>query len=244
MNKISIIRNLTTFILGIFLLVVPGSAELYDGVDFPGGASSFADEVVSYNPSAGVSGHDNASMALGIPDYVNNTNYVSLGDEGTLVLKFTDNSLTASGNENNDLMIFEIGEKFESTDVYISKDGINWIYTGNTSNYTTGIDIDAYIGSGGVVSGEQYSYVKLVDRLPNESDSPTAGADIDAVGAVSSNPITQAVSPEASETTAVADINADRFICFRLSSIRNFLIIALLIAGAIGLYLYKRRKGQ
>lgn len=247
MNKISIIRSLTTFILGIFLLAVPGSAELYDGVDFPGGASSFADEVVSYNPSAGVSGHDNASMALGIPDYTNNTNYVSLGDEGTLILKFADNSLTTSGNENNDLMIFEIGEKFESTDVYISKDGINWIYTGNTSNYTTGIDIDAYIGSEGVVLGEQYSYVKLVDRLPHESESPTAGADIDAVGAISSNPITQAtvaVSPEAPETTAVADNNADRFICFRLSSIRNFLIIALLIAGAIGLYLFKRRKGQ
>jgi hypothetical protein len=242
MNKISIIRSLTTFILSICVLVVPGSAVIYDGVDFPSGASSFADEVVSYNPSPGVSGHDNASMALGIPDYVNNTNYVSLGDEGTLVLKFTDNSLTTSGNENKDLWIFEIGEKFESTDVYISKDGINWIYTGNTSNYTTGIDIDAYIGPEGVVLGEQYSYVKLVDRLPHESDSPTAGADIDAVGAISSD--AQAGGAISSNTTAGADINADRIICFRLSTIRNFLIIALLIAGAIGLYLFKRRKAK
>lgn len=244
MNKISIFRSLTTFILSICLLVVPGSAELYAGVDFPSGASSFTDEVVSYNPSTGVSGHDNASMALGIPDYKNNTNYVSLGDEGTLVLKFTDNSLTTSGNDNKDLWIFEIGEKFESTDVYISKDGINWIYTGNTSNYTTnisdyttGIDIDAYIGPEGVILGEQYSYVKLADRLPHESDSPTTGADIDAIGAISSKP------PDAT-VSAGADIKADRIICFRLSTVRNFLLIVLLITGAIGVYLFKRRKGK
>ncbi|HMB45777.1 MAG TPA: hypothetical protein VKL21_08145 [Candidatus Methanoperedens sp.] len=250
MNKISIIRNLTTFILCIYLLAGPGSAVVYNGVDFPEGASSFADEIVSYNPTTGVSGHDNASSALGIPDYINNTNYVSLGDEGTLVLKFTDNSLTTSGNENKDLWIFEIGEKFESTDVYISKDGINWIYTGNTSNYTTGIDIDAYIGSEGAILGEQYSYVKLADRLPHESDSPTAGADIDAIGAISSNTKVQAeadtgaISPDTT-VPAGADINADRIICFRLSTIRNFLIIALSIAGLIGLmYLFKRRKGK
>ncbi len=238
MNKISIFRSLTTFILSICLLVVPGSAVLYVGVDFPVGSSSFADEVVGYNPTTGVTGHDNPSMALGIPDYTDNTNYVSLGDEGTLVLKFTDNSLTTSGNENKDLWIFEVGKKFESTDVYISKDGINWIYTGNTSNYTTGIDIDAYIGPEDVVLGEQYSYVKLVDRLPHESEFPTAGADIDAVGAISSK------LPDAT-VSAVADINADRIICFRLSTIRNLLIIVLLIAGAIGvMYLFKRRKGK
>jgi len=155
-----------------------------------------------------------------------------------LVLKFTNNSLTTSGNNNKDLWIFEVGKKFESTDVYISKDGINWIYAGNTSNYTTGIDIDAYIGSGGVVLGAKYSYVKLVDRLPHESDSPTAGADIDAVGAISS---------ELPDTTVPsgADNNADRVICVRLSTVRTFLIIALSIAGVIGLmFLFKRRKGK
>jgi len=232
MNKISIFKSLTTFILSICLLLVPGSAVLYQGIDFRGGASSFADEVVSYNPSADVSGHDNASMALGIPDYTDNTNYVSLGDEGTLVLKFTDNSLTTSGNNYDDLWIFEAGNKFESTDVYISKDAINWIYVGNTTNSTSGIDIDAYKGSGGVVLGAQYSYVKLVDRLPHESDTPTAGADIDAVGAMSSKPPV----PEGIDAGAVGAISS------KLPTLTVFLILALVIAGVGLMLLFKRRK--
>ena len=39
-----------------------------------------------------------------------------------------------------------------------------------------------------VVPGERYSYVKLIDKKPEESGSPYAGADIDAVGAISSAP--------------------------------------------------------
>jgi len=232
MNKISIMRSLATFILGICLLAGPSSAVLYGGIDFRGGASSFADDVVSYNPTTEVMGHDNPSMALGIPDYTNNTNYISLGDEGILVLKFTNNSLTTSGDNYDDLWIFEVGNKFESTDVYISKDGINWIYVGNTTNSTSGIDIDAYIGSEGVVLGAQYSYVKLVDRLPHESDTPTAGADIDAVGAISSKPPV----PNGTDIGAVGAISS------KLPTVTAFLIIALIIAGVGLMLLFKRRK--
>ncbi len=238
MNKISMIRSLATFIQIICLLVGQSSAVVYHGVDFRGGASSFADEVVSYNPTTGVSGHDNPSMALGIPDYTNNTNYVSLGDQGTLVLKFTNNALTTSGNNYNDLWIFEVGNKIESTDVYISKDGINWIYVGYTTNSTSGIDIDAYIGSEGVVLGAQYSYVKLVDRLPHESDSPSAGADIDAVGAISSNRLDTTVPAEADNDTVGVIIS-------KLPTVTAFLIITLSITGLLGLmFLFKRRAGK
>ena len=233
MNKISIMRRLAPFILSICLLAGLSSAVVYDGIDFRDGASAFADEVVSYNPTSEAMGHDNPSMALGIPDYTNNTNFVSLGDEGILVLKFTDNSLTTSGNNYDDLRIFEIGNKFESVDVYISKDGINWIYVGNTTNSTSGIDIDAYKGSGGVVLGAQYSYVKLVDRLPHESDTPTEGADIDAVGATSSKP----PAPEGIDEGALEAISS------MLPTIITFLILALVIAGVIGfVLLFKRRK--
>jgi hypothetical protein len=250
MNKISIIGSLAILILSICLLVGPGSAKVYGGVDFRGGASSFADEVVSYNPTNGVSGHaSNPSMALGKPDYAtHNTNYVSLGDQGTLILKFTDNSLTTSGNNYEDLWIFEVGNIIESTDVYISKDGINWIYVGYTTNSTQGIDIDAYIGPEGVFLGELYSYIKIVDRLPHESDSPSTGADIDAVGAISSKQLKKVpagadkgavgvISFELPDTTVPAEVDKDAFgvIRSKLPTVTAFLIIALSIVGLIGM---------
>jgi len=100
-------------------------------------------------------------------------------------LKFSDNSLTTSWDNSDDLWIFEIGSAIEPTSVDISTNGANWINVGNTSGGTYGIDIDAYLSSG-VVLGERYSYVKLTDLLPHQSGSPYEGADIDAVGAISS----------------------------------------------------------
>ena len=183
-------RLLTGLAIGMFVLCVVGiaNAEIYGGVDFPDGAISFADEWIFYQPTTDVhSPHNDPSAALGIPDYHSDSNYVSLGDEGVLILKFSDNSLTTSWDNSNDLWIFEIGSAIEPTSVDISTNGTNWINVGNTSGGTYGIDIDAYLSSG-VVLGERYSYVKLTDLLPHQSGSPYEGADIDAVGAISSAP--------------------------------------------------------
>ena len=73
----------------------------------------------------------------------------------------------------------------EPTSVDISTNGSNWINVGDTGGGTSGIDIDSYLLSG-VVLGEKYSFVRLTDLLPHQSGRPYEGADIDAVGAISS----------------------------------------------------------
>ncbi|MEX2453643.1 MAG: hypothetical protein WD470_03010 [Rhodospirillaceae bacterium] len=164
----------------------PALAVPFGGVEFPDGAVSFADQVVSYTPGPGaLAPHNDPDAALGVPDSGGAGTYVSLGWGGELVLRFTDNSLTTSGDSTLDLWIFEIGGAVEPTDVYISVDGSDWVSVGFVGGATAGVDIDAFIGSG-VTLGEQYSYVRLVDRDLRLSGSPYAGADIDAVGAISS----------------------------------------------------------
>ena len=181
-------RLLTGLTIGMYVLCVVGmaNAEIYGGVDFPSGAISFADEWIFYEPTSDVlAPYNDPASALGIPDYPPSSNYVSLGDEGILVLKFTNNSLTTSWDNSDDLWIFEVGGLSEPTSVDISTNGLDWINVGNTIGGTYGIDIDSYISSG-VVLGERYNYVRLTDLLPHQSDSPWEGADIDAVGAISS----------------------------------------------------------
>jgi hypothetical protein len=177
-----------------FMLAVTGtaSADIYGGVDFPGGAASFADVVVSYDPviknNEPMPSVRDSSQALGIP----NGAYVSLGDGGSITLRFTDNSLTASGNSNKDLWIFEVGPDVEDTYVEISKDGSAWHAVGKVLGSTSGIDIDAF----GWTQTDFFSFVRLTDDT-NEGDQTggTVGADIDAVGAISSAPPVQTPEP-------------------------------------------------
>ena len=182
------IKTIVALIAGITITTNAG-AVIYGGVEFPDGVASFADAVVDYSPGANVgAGYNLSSGALGIPDYsgADNTS-VSLGIGGSLTLQFTDNSLTTSGDATADLWIFEIGGAIESFNVQISIDNLTYIDLGNISGQPSGIDIDAFIGSG-VVLGGLYSYVLLTDVAPNQSGSPFGEADIDAVGAISSAP--------------------------------------------------------
>jgi len=168
-------------------------------VEFPGGIASFADAVVRYVPGGGASAvgdkFNDPTAALGAPDYPlgeQELGFVSLGEPGgELVVRFLDNSLVASGDSAADLWIFEAGSAShwsvaEPTDVYISADGEDWISVGTALGSTSGIDIDAWAG---VQLGRRYGYVRIVEIDPagaRDTGSPFAGADIDAVGAVSS----------------------------------------------------------
>lgn len=162
-------------------------ATLYGGVEFPGGISSFVDEVVSYTVGTGgvTSPYMDTSNAIGAPNYNGGTQFVSLGSGGNIVLRFTDNSLTGSGDNKNDLWIFEIGPDVEDTFVDISNNGSTWLSVGKVTGSTRGVDIDGF----GYGIGQFFSYVRLTDD-PNEGDRSgvTVGADIDAVGAIFTAP--------------------------------------------------------
>jgi hypothetical protein len=171
----------------------PAQAIPIGGVEFPQGAASFADAVVSYSPVF-VSGnpsepHRGAFNALGVPDYAGDNGcasqadctFVSLGDGGSLVVQFVDNRLTGSGDASLDLWIFEVGPDIEDTFVDISKDGTTWLSVGKVGGSTAGVDIDAF----GYTAADLFAYVRLTDdpNLDGQSGA-TVGADIDAVGAI------------------------------------------------------------
>jgi hypothetical protein len=169
-------------------------ADIIGGIDFPQGAASFADAVVAYAP--GLVGtnptvpHRGDFNALGVPDYagVNSCpsqagcSFVSLGDGGSITLRFVDNRLTGSGTNAHDIHIFEVGPDVEDTFVEISKDGATWHAVGKVFGATAGIDIDAF----GWGASDLFAYVRLTDDTNEGGQSGgTVGADIDAVGAIS-----------------------------------------------------------
>lgn len=190
-----------------------GLGVTYDGIYFPQGDASFADEFVSYQRGPGAVNDDpkgdfaDPLDALGPPDWVPppaDTGTVSLGtsaDPGSgldafLVLRFVDNALTASGDNRADLHIFEVGGSVESFHVWIAESlDSNWVYLGRVAGQPTSIDIDAIPQ---VVPGRLYRYVKLQDGGDELSGAPYAGADIDAVGAIST---TLTPVPEPHEAT-------------------------------------------
>lgn len=160
----------------------PARATIIGGVDFPLGAISLADAVTDYSPviksGQPTAPNRNSANSVGVPD----SSSVSLGDGGFLTLRFTNNFLTGSGSSALDLWIFEIGPDVEDTFVEISKDNIAYFSVGKVFGSTSGIDIDAF----GFGTADFFSYIRLQDD-PDEGDQTggSVGADIDAVGAIS-----------------------------------------------------------
>jgi hypothetical protein len=189
------------------------------GTEFPSGAISFADEVVDYSPILVSSNpsppHRNPATALGLPDYADETGtlacadapsctFVSLGDGGSLTLRFTDNLLTGSGDTSLDLWIFEVGADIEDTFVEISDDGVTWYSIGKVFGSTAGLDIDAF----GFGPDSFFSYVRLTDDPDlGEQTGIFVGADIDAVGAISTIPEPSAALLLSAAIAAVATLS-------------------------------------
>jgi hypothetical protein len=188
--------------IGVFVVALLAAAPAHavfignsqGGADFPEGAVSFADAVAFYSPgmvgSNPTTPNRGADNALGVPDYAGSINcttqlecpYVSLGDGGTIVLRFQDNLLTGSNSSAPDLWIFEVGPDIEDTFVAISQDGLNWHEVGKVFGSTAGVDIDAF----GFDSSDLFGFVRLIDDTnADDQNGSTVGADIDAVGAIS-----------------------------------------------------------
>lgn len=152
---------------------------------FPFGDISFADEVVSFKVGspAPIKGYGNSKLALNIPDYSgdykNKAEATSLGYGGELIVKFTDNILYDINGP--DLFIFEIGPAIEPVDVYVSKDGNDWISVGRTGGGLSEIDIAEYVKKTDI-----FRYVKIAD-IKAKKDGNWPGADVDAIGAIGSS---------------------------------------------------------
>jgi len=190
--------GLVTLLVTGFLLSGNVGAVIYDGVNFPDGAVSFADAVVSYDPSFSggntpTAANSDPSNALGVPEVAGSTSvqactgtpadcpFVSLGSGGQITLEFIDNALTGSDNADLDLWIFEVGPDIEDTFVEISMDNLTWFSVGTVFGTTGGLDIDVL----GFSSADLFRFIRLTDD-PNEGSAvgPSVGADIDAVGAI------------------------------------------------------------
>ncbi|MCE5327309.1 MAG: PEP-CTERM sorting domain-containing protein [Planctomycetaceae bacterium] len=187
-------------------------AEIIGDVDFPAGALSFADAVVSYNPAIDTPESPDpnwrdAADALGAPNFTsppsgaathNIGQFVSLGNGGYLTVQFTDNALTGSGDSSADLYVFEVGPVVEASFVWISTDNAEWIYVGRIQGSARGIDIDAALAAAGLASTTRFQYVTIQDDrmdYPADRYGFYAGADIDAIGAISSASIIDVPEP-------------------------------------------------
>lgn len=194
-----IINN--TIIGGVVTPGVTAPADTFGNVLFPLGALSFADRVVSYNPDAGGGPapdpeFQNTAALLGPPratgmgvEPTDGSSTLSLGFGGVVVVEFVNNRLTGSGDSDPDLVIFESGA-VESVLVEISRDGATYHPVGVAGGANNQIDIDAF----GFGPQDQFRFVRLTDLRQGDPTSLTVGADIDAVGAISSVVVDRFVS--------------------------------------------------
>ncbi len=207
MNKLVILRIVAVLVVTLTIFVPDARAVIFGGIDFPDGLISFADRVIRYDPAFGgspPSGPDftNPLEALGPPRVSPPGQFVSIGDGGLLELGFVDNVLTNSGNNGvRDLHIFEIGPAVERTFVAIhptpdarpfldpggDSNGDGFFEIGSVSGGTASIDLDVVFP--GVAPGVlRFDAVQLIDDFFDNLFLPpglSAGADIDAVGAIS-----------------------------------------------------------
>lgn len=169
----------------------------FDGILFPDGAASFADAitVIDAGTPAATGDFIVQNNALGTPD---DASY-SLGRGGSIVVEFIDNRLVGSGDDADDLFIFEIGPQVEDTFLQISVDGLTFLDIGGVGGATSRVDIDPFLDADLTDAFDQmseFAFIRITDD-PNEGGTSggSVGGDIDAVGAISSRAPTDPMDP-------------------------------------------------
>ena len=153
----------------------------YESIYIPLGKISFADSIVNFklgNP-APYKKYQDSSQALNEPNYrsYDKPDYVSIGCKGTLTVAFTDNGFM--NLKGNDLYIFEVGPSKEAARIEISENGEDWIFAGNISGGKSIIDLE----NQNISTKKVFYFVRIIDQKA-VCRSKTAGADIDAIGAI------------------------------------------------------------
>ncbi len=167
----------------------------YNGITFKLGDVAFADAVPQYAPVT-TNGNPTSEYrfrdaAIGSPDAPPpagaSNSFVSLGEGGRIVVRFDDNVLVGSGDANPDLYIDEAGTgaSAERMFVEISETGSTWISVGVANGGPSSIDIDPFLVGSSADRG--FRFVRITDDKDQVAQTSAAqGADIDAVGAITS----------------------------------------------------------
>jgi len=102
-----------------------------------------------------------------------------LGCGGSLTVEFTDNGFMNLPGD--DLYLFEVGPSKEPAKIEISQNGVDWLYAGKIAGGKSSIDLSQE----GIDSETVFYFLKVTD-LKDLCKSKSAGADLDAIGAINS----------------------------------------------------------
>lgn len=157
--------------------------DRYESIYLPLGKISFADKLIQYKVGvpAPIQKYRDSVQCLHEPNYKNyqTPNFISLGCGGSLTVEFTDNGFMNLPGD--DLYLFEVGPSQEPAKVEISQNGSDWIYAGTIAGGKSSIDLRKE-----EIDDETVFYFLRITDLKDLCKSKSAGADIDAIGAINS----------------------------------------------------------
>ncbi|MDN3725308.1 OmpA family protein [Aequorivita sp. SDUM287046] len=178
----------TVFISGDFLFAQKGTGKIYridryESIYLPLGKISFADKLIEYKVGTPppIQKFRDSIQCLHEPNYKNyqTPNFLSLGCGGSLTVEFTDNGFMNLPGD--DLYLFEVGPSKEPAKVEISQNGIDWVYAGKIAGGKSSIEL-----SNAGIDDETVFYFLRITDLKDLCRSKSAGADLDAIGAINS----------------------------------------------------------